>query len=141
MKLQGNVPLSAKDEARNLRSITGWQKYVVYNMLVELAVEFSEPNLQFLAFEPMSADNHEVSKEFMESAKVRNFRASRQSVSNAEFFRAALFQGAQIVNLFMSKTLPDEVSPKSVAEKIKNSVGNHEKFSAGLEFFEGHLRE
>ncbi|TPI70034.1 hypothetical protein FJ420_02940 [Mesorhizobium sp. B3-1-3] len=136
MNLQGRIPDSAKEVASSLQVDTAWQKYQIYNLVMEIALTFQSEAFELLAFEPADHDTHKIDADIFESPDGHKFRKKYKAKNGAEFFRHAMHKGTSLLALYQERSLPKNVTPHQVFDAIATIMGDNGKFKSGLTYLQ-----
>lgn len=134
MNLQGRIPQSAREIANAVQIDTAWQKYVVYDVLIQLALDFQQKTFELLPSEPTDHDTHRIDRNIFDGPLGHSFRKKHKAKNGAEFFRHAMHEGSSLIHLFLSRGLPADISPQQVFDAIARIIGANSRFTAGLAY-------
>jgi hypothetical protein len=134
MNFQGQIPKRAADIAQDVMSLTRWQKYIVYDLLMELAVRFQDVDVGPMNREQQVYASHKSTHPIHRSDEMERFRIMhRTGGKNAEIFRHAMHGGAEIMRGFLDDTLPAHVTRQEVYDAVADAIGTYRKLQEGLE--------
>jgi hypothetical protein len=133
VRLQGKIAAHSRHVAKKLETETRWPKYVVYEVIIDLALDSLNIVIPKLNINNMMEDSLNTSRFNLDGVRETAFRRKFEIAKPADFFRQSMNSGAYLIDWFLDNRLPESLSQQEIYESISSRLGKNQKYTTGLE--------